>query len=105
MAGKQIVNLRYSKEIKVGDLIAVSYNNSFRLGIFSGTGKTGTIQFYNLDCIEFLLHNKAPIKESRCKYYIIPSTDTRIIQIDPNVLNDKYREVYEKLLKTLNDNK
>jgi hypothetical protein len=89
----------YAPDLKIGDLIMVSYDNYMMHGIFVGHGRN-TIQYYS----PTWLVKRA---EKGIKSYVdyIKDDRTRICKISPDILNEEDRATYEKAMEILKINK
>lgn len=112
------MNLKFTGgPLKVGDFIAIAYNNNFQLGWYVGTGR-GTVQYYNMYApanvySTYLQHVKAgdntnPYKrklfkdgftrKSIWKGYINAPHGNRVIKLDnpETILDQETLEIYNK---------
>ena len=89
----------YAPDLKIGDLIAISYSTGLGHGIFAGHGRN-TIQYYMPSHIV----RKNGIDR---KFYITYVKDNkwRICKISPDILNEEDRANYEKAIEILKINK
>lgn len=99
---------RFSKDLKAGDLIVISYGNYLRHAIWSGIGKSGTSQFYLLPWYDgnswkndHRVVNRISTGKKPLKDYMIRPPDTCIAKLSPDLLDDQDRENYTEMVALL----
>jgi hypothetical protein len=95
----------FTGTIKPGDLISVALNDCHHICIYAGRGKTGTIQFYGIRHLAWK-HDENPklVSTRYLKGYVNAAYPSRIIKIDPNLLDSDNLEMYRKSLIFLEKN-
>lgn len=97
------VKSKYSKDIEIGDLIAISFENSIIIGFYAGFGKTGSLHYRNLNhlaTLEEIGSERIPRKD-----YVNSYDQDRIMKISLEMLNDEYVKQYNKAIKFIEKKK
>lgn len=94
-----MVNIQLAKNLRVGELIGISYNNRIVLGVFAGIGIANNIQYYSLyNALDRT--DRKPVKS-----YINTNSkvDSRVVRVLPQELpNDEMNKYYEVVNKLKN---
>ena len=92
------VQSEYFTDIKIGDFVAVSFENNQVLGFYCGSGRANTFQFYSFWTI--MNYNEGKTKKLY-KSYVNANHKWRYAKVDPKQLNDAYLHKYHISIDTL----